>query len=391
MAASEDDIAISLRRVVRAAVEMGEDITVNLARARTEAELGLDEGTLKDDPDWKARSRQVINAAVEEDEERPSSSPAKKKVTTRPQEKKGAGPAAKKRSTSGDAKPRKKRRMEERVVDSEDEKDVVENTEAPLESASLPNGSKSRPSQPIHDVSEGQDSRGHKHKVNGAANHTRHQVREVEEGAIQRSANEADELRGSKTPQDDDSSDLSSLIDEPPARSKKRQRKAASPKSKKSASKAKPAPAGRDLTPDEETIKALQSQLLKCGVRKLWHRELARYDSARDKIRHLTAMLTEVGMTGRFSADKARQIKEARELAADLEAAKEFEDKWGTEGGSNGRKRRSRTSVKAKVVTDDEDDDDADEEQASDGVSTKKPSIPKGLVDFGFSGDEGSD
>ena len=34
-------------------------------------------------------------------------------------------------------------------------------------------------------------------------------------------------------------------------------------------------------------------------------------------------------MSGRFSAEKAKQIKEARELAAEIEAAKEFNNQFG--------------------------------------------------------------
>jgi hypothetical protein len=41
-------------------------------------------------------------------------------------------------------------------------------------------------------------------------------------------------------------------------------------------------------------------------------------------------MLSEVGMTGRYSIDKANQIKEARELAADIEAVQEGDQRWGT-------------------------------------------------------------
>ena len=62
---------------------------------------------------------------------------------------------------------------------------------------------------------------------------------------------------------------------------------------------------------------------------KLWGKELKPYETPKAKIKHLKDMLTEVGMTGRYSQEKANQIKEARELAADIEAVQEGEERWG--------------------------------------------------------------
>jgi len=42
-------------------------------------------------------------------------------------------------------------------------------------------------------------------------------------------------------------------------------------------------------------------------------------------------MLAGAGMTGRYSVEKANQIKEARELAADIEAVQEGAERWGAE------------------------------------------------------------
>ncbi|KAI5287465.1 hypothetical protein KEM54_005980, partial [Ascosphaera aggregata] len=79
--------------------------------------------------------------------------------------------------------------------------------------------------------------------------------------------------------------------------------------------RAKPA---ADQDPDTAMIKRLQSQLVQCGVRKMWYRELQPYDTPKQKIAHLKEMLKDVGMTGRFSQDKAKVIKERRELQEDL-------------------------------------------------------------------------
>ena len=42
-------------------------------------------------------------------------------------------------------------------------------------------------------------------------------------------------------------------------------------------------------------------------------------------------MLTEAGMTGRYSQEKAKQIREERELKQDLEMVQEGAKQWGAE------------------------------------------------------------
>lgn len=136
------------------------------------------------------------------------------------------------------------------------------------------------------------------------------------------------------------------MIDEAPAPKQKRQKQTAArnpPKGEKSkASKVKP---DQHLGPQDAEIRRLQGWLVKCGIRKLWHKELARYDTPRAKISHLKEMLKDVGMEGRYSAEKAKQIKEQRELAADLEAVQEGAKKWGqteSDDEADGQKPRRR-------------------------------------------------
>jgi hypothetical protein len=98
-------------------------------------------------------------------------------------------------------------------------------------------------------------------------------------------------------------------------------------------------------------------------------------------------MLTEAGMTGRFSAEKAKSIKEARELKEELEAARDFEEKFGT----GGRGRRAKKNVNLKEERSEEDGEGGGDDNEE---GAKRPGgrlLPKGLVDFGDSGDEGSD
>lgn len=121
-------------------------------------------------------------------------------------------------------------------------------------------------------------------------------------------------------------------------------------------SKPKPNPA--DIDPDFSEIKRLQSWLVKCGIRKLWGRELKPYDTPKAKITHLKDMLADAGMTGRYSLEKASQIKEQRELRADIEAVKEGAERWGMnvdaeevrDGGGDGGDGDERGKPKRRLV-----------------------------------------
>lgn len=149
-------------------------------------------------------------------------------------------------------------------------------------------------------------------------------------------------------------SELSVLIDEDPRPTKKKNGSAPAEKKgrKPSAQKAKPE---ADLDPDQAEIKRLQGWLVKCGIRKLWGKELKPYESSKAKIKHLKEMLSDVGMSGRYSVEKANQIKEQRELRADIEAVQEGAERWGKnpdEVDSDGRTKPKRKLVRGAQVLD---------------------------------------
>jgi hypothetical protein len=132
-------------------------------------------------------------------------------------------------------------------------------------------------------------------------------------------------------------SELSVLLDDEPVPKKTRKsRDPSAPKTKKAISKSstKAKPDAED--PDQAEIKRLQGWLVKCGIRKLWGKELKPYETPKAKIIHLRDMLADAGMTGRYSIEKANQIKEARELAADIEAVQEGAERWGADGDEDG-------------------------------------------------------
>ena len=137
---------------------------------------------------------------------------------------------------------------------------------------------------------------------------------------------------------DGSESELSVLLDDGPAPKRKSKSKDSSgPKTKKTTSKASEKPKPDTEDPDQAEIKRLQGWLVKCGIRKLWGKELQPYETPQAKIKHLRNMLSDAGMTGRYSLEKANQIKEARELAADIEAVQEGAERWGAEDEEDGR------------------------------------------------------
>lgn len=146
-----------------------------------------------------------------------------------------------------------------------------------------------------------------------------------------------EETKSTDNAADNSDSELSVLIDNEPAPKKKRKSKDSSTKPKTSATKSstKAKPDAED--PDQAEIKRLQGWLVKCGIRKLWGKELKPYESPKAKAKHLRDMLAKAGMSGRYSIEKANQIKEARELAADIEAVQEGAERWGAEDEEGGR------------------------------------------------------
>ena len=121
-------------------------------------------------------------------------------------------------------------------------------------------------------------------------------------------------------------SEMSVVLDEgPKAKARSKPSDSSKVKPLKSQKKGTEQPAD----PDAEEMRRLQGWLIKCGIRKLWGKELAPYPNPKSKIRHLKEMLAEVGMTGRYSLDKASSIREERELKSELEAVQAGEKQWG--------------------------------------------------------------
>ena len=127
-------------------------------------------------------------------------------------------------------------------------------------------------------------------------------------------------------------SDMSDVIDDEPNSKPRKRHSATSKANVKATSKHKEKQKKKtdpECDPEKEEIKRLQGWLVKCGIRKMWYKELAPYDNPKAKIRHLKDLLSEAGMLGRYSVEKATQIREARELKSELEAVQAGAKHWG--------------------------------------------------------------
>ncbi|KAK5115711.1 hypothetical protein LTR62_000800 [Meristemomyces frigidus] len=380
---ADTEIEQCLSKVVRDALRIDEEISINVARSRAETILKLDSGFFKDDATWRAKSKQIVQATVED----PTSPVKAKKATPKPQVKSEARAGTKRKSDESQPKkkrqkknatppeveddvlaedvdeadspaPAKKARAAKTTIgDSEDDEEMQE---ARVESNE---GERSALSEPADELAAGDESEKSSATDEPIPHKRRHK----------KSAARAATNSKSKTPTKpsvDDESDMSSVLDEPLPK-KKRQKKSASTVSMKDNVKraTKPAKATKELSADDEEIKRLQGWLVKCGIRKVWSKELAKCDTSKAKIKHLKGLLDEAGMTGRYSADKAKSIKNKRELLAEIEAVQEFNDQWG--GKKDGENEEEVSAVEENVKT--------------------RRLKPRKLIDWGDSGDEGSD
>ena len=179
------------------------------------------------------------------------------------------------------------------------------------------------------------------------------------------------------TPIMDEESEMSEVFDEPPKRKGKSGAK--TPKGERK-SKAPAKSTAADFSGEDALIRQLQVHLNKCGVRKVWGVLLKKYgDDKRAKIQHLKGMLSEVGMVGRFSESRAREIKERRELMADLDEVKEGEKSWGLTTSARPTRRAAAAAKPRKVSS------------SESGEEGQNPGGAKAGIGSGRSDDDSSD
>ncbi|KAG1375978.1 hypothetical protein G6F61_008001 [Rhizopus arrhizus] len=131
---------------------------------------------------------------------------------------------------------------------------------------------------------------------------------------------------------------------------------------------------------NEETIKRLKGFINKCGVRKVWSRELAGCNSARAEINRLQTILKELGVEGRPSNEKCQAVKRERELKKEFESldtSNIIKDDDEEEESNSRRTRRRNATQKRNYKLDElsesegqeenDDDEENDEEESEEG------------------------
>ncbi|CAG2008185.1 unnamed protein product, partial [Fusarium graminearum] len=387
-----------------------DDTTVNKVRKQTEENLSLEDGFLSSG-DWKKKSKELIKQRVEKlmegwtpeekneadsdgeekmstgtkrsspDAESPPPKPKRQKRAPKakpaPKPKQKPTKAAKKQESDPESELGESSELSELSDLSEEEKPQKKRKPAAPKKAPAKAPTKRKSKKEVisedenEDVTMGTDAgtpeKGQDAKNGGSVGEKAAPSAEAQSPDGEEEKSLAEE--GEDKPIIDEEEEYSDVIDEPPKPKRKKKEK------KESAGKPAKAPkaAAKKITtsddPNTEEIKKLQGHLVKCGVRKLWHNELKQYgDDAKAKIRHLKKMLADIGMDGRFSESKAREIKERRELLAEVESAQEMSSLWGVEGRGRASRSKSKKIIESDVSdaennegnNDDDDDDDED-------------------------------
>ncbi|KAF2735423.1 hypothetical protein EJ04DRAFT_491804 [Polyplosphaeria fusca] len=378
-------------------------LTVKRVRARVEQELGLPADFLKTSSDWKQKSHSIIHDTVENelnDEPPPPkvAKPSKRKPAPKKSKVAADGPRGVKRtSPTTPVKKAQKRRKTAVSSDSEEEEPALpvhaQHDEHSDEEDVTPKKPVRRGKKGVAVDSENEDDMPQSVARSG----TKPQAVDADsEEDIHKAMPEKPPTASLEKPGDVSESEMSSLIDESPVKKKRQKKEHAAkkekaPKATKSKA-AKPKAASKDDDPNQAEIKRLQSWLVKCGIRKVWGKELSHCETSKEKIRHLKTLLNDAGMDGKFSNEKAARIKEQREFAADLEAIQEGEKHWGTEVTETGRPRRRLAQRPQKVVLQekDEDDDDGEEREPEPEEEQSDDSNHQEQESDGGSGDDDS-
>ncbi|KAM0240492.1 hypothetical protein ACHAPO_002392 [Fusarium lateritium] len=406
MAPSNDEIEQALLDATYQVYQSDpDDTTVNKVRKQTEENLSLEDGFLSSD-DWKKKSKELIKQRVEklmdgwkpeekddagsdgEDEvstgmkrsspeaESPQPKPKRQKRAPKakptPKPKPKSSKAAKKDESDPESELGESSELSELSDLSEEEKPHEKRKQAP------PKKAPPKPKSKKAAVSEDEDEDVTMDPDAG----TPEKDQETKNGGEEKTPAEEAENK----PIVDEEEEYSDVIDEPPKpkRKKKEKKEGASKLAKAPKAAAKKSATSDD--PNTEEIKKLQGHLVKCGVRKLWHNELKQYgDDAKAKIRHLKKMLADIGMDGRFSESKAREIKERRELLAEVESAQEMSSLWGVEGRGRASRSKSKKIIESDASDAENNDGNDDDDDEDNSYAARRKRV---RADLAFLGDD---
>ncbi|PWN20987.1 hypothetical protein BCV69DRAFT_277113 [Microstroma glucosiphilum] len=141
-------------------------------------------------------------------------------------------------------------------------------------------------------------------------------------------------------------------------------------------SKKKESSASGDKT--EEEIARLKKLVVACGVRKQWSSWFAKESAttSKDQARALRSLLSELGMDGRLSMEKAKKIKEEREFAEELKAI-------GADTGAQERESRgSRSGLQRKRLGGSAESSEDESEEEEPQRAAKKSRLGASLAAF---------
>ncbi|KAJ7069915.1 hypothetical protein C8F01DRAFT_536557 [Mycena amicta] len=337
-------------------------------RKMLETQFKLEEGTLNDDEYRKAIKEAILEAT---DEPLPP-----KKSTFAPPSKLKKRKAAEDNSEGEAAvKPREKSKL----PDSDDENEDKPSKPRKRSTVKKP---KISDSDDDEGTSKPKSKRKARSKSQSAPKKVFKSSEIVQSSDVEPEVDDDDKMEGSSkqaavakkvskaktesVPQSD--SELSVLEDEPPKTSKR---------SKKSAEKnGKTKSAGGDSDKHDATIKKLKGLVTACGVRKIWSKVFEGMDKPTEQIRKLKEILAELGMNGQPSMQKAKAIREKRELAQELNDVQTF---------AAARGMKSQASKAASVEEKDE------EEESDDEIVPKKRKLNARQSIMAFLQDQSSD
>ncbi|KIW37435.1 uncharacterized protein PV06_10475 [Exophiala oligosperma] len=330
LAPSDRDLEKSLRQELTKAHKAGIEFSVNSIREASEQKLGLRKDYFRNHETWAKRSKDVIKDQM-------STLPDDEALSMKPRDepcKEGKPTIKKRRSVERQTAPRKK----QKIAKEEHQSEGTSSPLSELDPDPPKPKSKSKPEKPSAKVLTT--------KSKPSKSNTKKAGRNISDEDNSSDEASASETHDKNVNNDVDSdSEMSVLLDEEPQPKKRRKETPQGRQKKPAATKANP---DADADPDQAEIKRLQGWLVKCGIRKLWGKELKPYETPKSKIKHLKEMLADVGMTGRYSIEKANQIREARELAADIEAVQEGAERWGADEETKNQGQRASQGRPAK-------------------------------------------
>jgi hypothetical protein len=175
---------------------------------------------------------------------------------------------------------------------------------------------------------------------------------------------------------DKSESEMSVLIDATPMKKKSKKGQKGQEDAKKERKVKKSNKTGLESSKHEDTVKRLKSLVHACGVRKVWSKEFQDIDKPLQQIKRLKEILKELGMDGRPSMEKAKAIKEKRDLAKELEDVRAFERSAGQSS------RPSRNTGKQTAESGSEDHNASESEHSGDSLPNQRNAARRSIMAF---------